>query len=143
MARGESARSRPAHCSSAGAPPLEEQAAAAAQAVGVSLQPFAAPVEDDSRSAPERLAAAFERRDELGEVRNDEAGSSRRRGCADVGGEIAERRVLLVADRGHDGHRAGDDGAHEPLVAERQQILEAAAAAGEHDHVDAGSAATD
>ena len=65
------------------------------------------------------------------------AGSGRRR-RAPVGGEVAERRVLLVADRRHDRHRARDDRAHEPLVAERQQVLEAAAAAGEDDDVDVG-----
>ena len=43
-----------------------------------------------------------------------------------------------MADCGHDGHGTGDDGAHEPLVAEREQILEAPSSAGEHDHVDGG-----
>ena len=117
---------------------LQQQAAAAAQAVGLSLQPFPAAGRGRPAIRAGALAAPLERRHELGEVRHDEAGGSRRRGCADVGGEIAERRVLLVSDRGHDGHGTGDDGAHEPLVAERQQVLEAPAAAGEHDHVDGG-----
>ena len=43
-----------------------------------------------------------------------------------------------MADRGDDGDGASRDGADEPFVAERQQILEAAAAARENDHVDAG-----
>ena len=43
-----------------------------------------------------------------------------------------------MADGGDDRHRARGDRADEPLVAEREQILEAAAAAREHDHVDAG-----
>ena len=67
-------------------------------------------------------------------------GGGRRRG-ADVGGEVAERRVLLVPDGGDDRHRARGDRAHEPLVAERQQVLEAAAAAREDDDVDLGRVA--
>ena len=58
-----------------------------------------------------------------------------------VGGEVAERRVLLVADRRDDGHGARGDRADDALVAEREQILEAAAAAREHDHVDVRLAA--
>ena len=42
-------------------------------------------------------------------------------------------RVLLVADGGDDRHRAAGERAHDGLVAERQEILEAAAAA-RHDH---------
>ena len=41
-----------------------------------------------------------------------------------------------MPDRAHDRHRAGGDRAHDALVAEREQVLEAAAAAREHDHVD-------
>jgi hypothetical protein len=41
-----------------------------------------------------------------------------------------------VADRGDDRHRAGCDRAQEPLVAEREQVLEASTAAGEDDDVD-------
>ena len=41
-----------------------------------------------------------------------------------------------MPDRGDDRHRAIGDRAHEALVAERQQVFEAATAAGEHDHVD-------
>ena len=43
-----------------------------------------------------------------------------------------------MADRGDHGRRARCDGTHEPLVAEREEILEAAAATAEDDHVDAG-----
>ena len=41
-----------------------------------------------------------------------------------------------MADRRHDWHAAGRDRAHEPLVAERQQVLEAAASTGQDDDVD-------
>ena len=55
---------------------------------------------------------------------------------ADVTDQVDERRVLLVADRGDDGRRARGNGPAQSLVREGQQILDAAAAAGEHDHVD-------
>ena len=70
------------------------------------------------------------------ELRDDEPARRRRRRGADVGGEIAQRRVLLVADRGHDRHAARCHRADDAFVAERQEVLEAAAAAGEHDHLD-------
>jgi hypothetical protein len=56
----------------------------------------------------------------------------------DVGGEIAERRVLLVADRGDDWHAGGRDCADDRLVTEGKEILEAPATAREHDDVDLG-----
>ena len=69
------------------------------------------------------------------EVGDDEA--ARRGGSrgADIGGEVAERRVLLVADRADDRNRAAGDGSHDPLVAEREQVLEAPTASGEDDDV--------
>ena len=69
------------------------------------------------RSSPARERSS--RSSSSRQVGDDEpAGDARSRG-ADVGGEVAERRVLLVADRAHDRHRAVGDRAHEPLVAER------------------------
>ena len=47
-----------------------------------------------------------------------------------------------MADGRDDRNGAGGDRAHEPLVAEREQVLEAAAAAGQHDHVHARARAT-
>ena len=118
-----------------GAAPLEQQASPASQAVGVALQPLALPVEGGSASAPQSLAASLERGDELCEIGDDEAGGRRWRGRAGVRGKVAERGVLLVADRGDDGYRAVDHCPHEPLVAEGKQILEASPAACEHDDV--------
>ena len=86
---------------------------------------------------------AVEALQELGQVGDDEAGGDARRRGARVGGEVAERRVLLVADRRDDRHGAVGDRAHQALVAEREQVLEAAAPAGDHDHVDLGLAAED
>ena len=85
---------------------------------------------------------ALEPREELVEVGDDEPAGDGRRRRADVGGEVAERRVLLVADGRDDRHGAGGDRPHEALVGEREQVLEAAAAAREHDDVDSGSAQT-
>ena len=45
-----------------------------------------------------------------------------------------------MPDRRDDRHLARRHGAHEPLVAEGEEVLEAAAAAGEHDHVGAAPA---
>ena len=68
----------------------------------------------------------------------EEAGGRRGRGREGVGGEIAERRVLLMTDCRDDRHRAVDDCPHEPFVTERKQVLEAATAASEHDDVHVG-----
>ena len=73
---------------------------------------------------------------ELALVGNDQPCRRRRRRGARVGGEVAERRVLLVPDGRDDRDGAGRDRADDPLVAEREEVLEAAAAAGEHDDVD-------
>ena len=86
----------------------------------------------------EPLAGTAEAGAELVEVGDDEARGRGRRRCAHVGREVAERLVLLVADRRHDGDGAACDRTDDPLVAEREQILEAAAAAGEDHDVDAG-----
>ena len=93
-----------------------------------------------ARRAPrgEGRPRSLEAGGELCQVRDDEArGCGRRRG-ARVGDEVGERRVLLVTDRGDDRDRAGGDRAHEPFVAEREEVLEAPAAAGEDDDVDLG-----
>ncbi len=85
-------------------------------------------------------ACAFEAVAQFGDVGDDEpCGGGRRRG-ANVGGQVAERCVLLVADRGDDRHRALGDRPHDAFVRERQQVLEAPAAAREHDHVGAALA---
>ena len=114
---------------------FEREQRSPAQARVGRLEPLAAALEDPARAAAEAGVRAVEGGAELGEIRHDEAPGDRRRRGAHVGGEVDERRVLLVADRGDDRHGAGGDGAHEALVRERQQILEAAAAAGDDDHV--------
>ena len=101
-------------------------------------EPLCVHVERPPGSAFEAGAGAVEPLTQLAEVGDDQPCRSRRRRGANVGGEVAERRVLLVADRGDDRHRAARDRPNETLVAERQQVLEAAAATGDHDHVEPG-----
>ena len=91
----------------------------------VVAEPLGLPLDDARAPALEPAVRALEPRVQLGEVRDDEPAGDRRRRGADVGGEVDERRVLLVPDGRDDRHRAGGDGAHEPLVRERQQVLEA------------------
>ena len=73
---------------------------------------------------------------EVVRIRHDERCGCGRRRCARVRREVHERGVLLVSDRGHHGDGAGGDGSHHRLVAEREQVLEAAAATGENHDVD-------
>ena len=88
------------------------------------------------RSAPDEAGAGpAEPFEELAEVGDDEAAGCRRRRGADVGGEVAERRVLLVPDRRDNWNRATRDGTDEPLVAEGEEILEAPSPARDDDHV--------
>ena len=59
-----------------------------------------------------------------------------RRRRAQVGGEIGQGDVGLVADTAHDVHRRGANRANDALVVERPQILERAAAAADDEDVD-------
>ncbi|GMA86097.1 hypothetical protein GCM10025868_13470 [Angustibacter aerolatus] len=72
----------------------------------------------------------------LGDVGHHEPGGVGRCRGADVGDEVEQRGVDLVADRADHRGAGRDDRPHEGLVAERQQVLERAAAAGDDDHVD-------
>jgi hypothetical protein len=57
-------------------------------------------------------------------------------GGPDVGDVVDQRGVGLVADGGDHGCPARGDGPHQPLVGERQQVLDGATAAGHHDDLD-------
>ena len=61
-----------------------------------------------------------------------------RGGGATVGDQVDQRGVRLVADRGDHRGRARRHRPAQRLVAEREQVLHRAAAAGEHDDVDLG-----
>ena len=79
--------------------------------------------------------AAVRARAELLDIRHDQSRGVCRSRRTHVGGEVAERRVLLVADSRDDRHRCAGDRAHDALVRERQEILEAPTPASEHEHV--------
>ena len=64
-------------------------------------------------------------------------GGGRRRRRAQVGDEVGDREVGLVADGRDRRDRGGRDRARDALLVEGPQVLEAAAAAREHDHVEA------
>ncbi len=90
-----------------------------------------------SRRAPTRWRRALETGAQLVEVGHHQA-RGRGRSCgANVRGEVAEWLVLLVSNRGDDRNGARRNGAHDPLVAEREQVLEASSSAREDHHVDA------
>ena len=73
----------------------------------------------------------------VGDVGHDQLGGVGRGGGADVGDEVEQRLVGLVADRGHHRRTEPEHRPDEGLVGERQQVLDRPAAAGHHDHVDA------
>jgi len=75
-----------------------------------------------------------------GGVGYDAFGGVGRGGRAKVGHEVAQGVVRFVADGADDGGGARRDRAAQRLVGERQQVLDAAATAGDDDHVDGGVA---
>ena len=129
-------RSFAAERSSVGAPALDEERGRAAKPRALGGEPLAMPLDRAVRAASSPARARSSEARSSREVGNDEPCGRRRGRGADVRGEVAERRVLLVSDGADDGHRATRHCADDALVAERQQILEAAAAAREDDDVD-------
>ena len=97
------------------------------------VEPPALTLEPPPRAPLEPCPRAVEPFQQLGQVGDDEPACHARSGRAHVRREVAEGRVLLVADRADDRHRTVGDRPHQTLVAEGQQVFEAAAAAG-HDH---------
>ena len=119
---------------------LEQQARRATEPLVRAVEPAPLALEAPAGSPLEAGARAVEPLQQLRQVRDDEPAGDARGGGANVSGQVAERRVLLVADRAHDGNRAVGDRPHEPLVAEGQQVLKAPAASRHDDHVDAFAA---
>ena len=68
-------------------------------------------------------------------VRNDPFGGVGGRRGAEVGDVVEDGPVRLVPDRAHHGRGRVGNGPDEFLVAERQQVLQGASAAGDDDHV--------
>ena len=65
----------------------------------------------------------------------DELGGGGGGGGAEVGDEVGDGEVGLVADGGDDGEVGGGDGAGEGLVVEAGEVFDGAAAAGDDDQV--------
>ena len=93
------------------------------------------PLDRVARAAREVDARPLERFPQSNGIWYDESRRVRRRRRTHVGCEVTKRRVLLVADGGDDRHGGRRHCAHDPLIREREEILEAAAASREHDHV--------
>ena len=74
----------------------------------------------------------------LRDVRDDPLGGVGGRGGAQVRDVVQDGPVRLVADRTHHRSGGGGHGPDELLVAERQQVLQGTAAAGDDDHVHVG-----
>ncbi len=75
--------------------------------------------------------------DEIGIFRHGPFGGLRGRGRARVGDEIDQRPVGLVADGGDDGNGARGHGADDDFLVEAPEIFQAAATAGDDQHVGA------
>ena len=80
--------------------------------------------------AVEAAAGAAEAATNSVAIGDDQLRGRRRRRGTDVGGEVGQRDIDLVAHAAHDGHGVRDHRPHDPLVVERPQVLERAAAAG-------------
>ena len=138
--RGYGGRGREARCTSSarsssrlrGSPSTGRERSASRPACSRASQPPSA-----CRS---RCRAASTQPELLGDVGDDQLGGVGRGRGADVGDEVEQRLVLLVADRRDDGRAQHVDGADQRLVGERQQVLDGATAAGDHDDVDLGVA---
>ena len=72
----------------------------------------------------------------LAHVRHDFLRRVRWRGCAQIGNQIKQRPIILMADRGNQRRMGGCRGAYHAFVGESDQIFESAADTGHDDHVD-------
>ena len=88
-------------------------------------------------AADARSASRSMRADELVFRRHDDLGRRRRRGRPQVGNQVRQRDVHLVADGRDDRHRAGRDRPRHGLLVEGPQVFNRAAAAPDDDDVDA------
>src|SRR3954451_6022126 len=116
--------------------PLECDPWSRAETLLRALEALRVPFERTLSVPRERNARAVEVAEQLRELRADELAGHRGSRRPDVASEIAQRRILFVSDGRHHRYRRGRDRADESLVAEREQVFEASAAAGEHDDVD-------
>lgn len=115
--------------------PLQEQLGRGSEAVAAPTEALTAAVERSPGRDVEDRAETTEPGLQLGEIGCDEAGRCSGGRGPHIGGKIAQGCVLLVTDGRDDGHGAGRDRPHDGLVAERQQVVEAASAAGDDDDI--------
>ncbi len=101
-----------------------------------SVEPVLLPVDQVTNRPVQPVPGLPDQADLLGQVRHDPLGRVGRGGGAHVGDVVEQRRVGLVADRADHRRAAGEDRPAQRLVGEGQQILDAAAAPGDDDHVD-------
>ncbi len=118
------------------AAPFEEEQGGGAEPVAAAFEALSVAAERPSDGAVHELAKPAEPVLQVDQVGHDETGGRGGSRGTNVGGEIAERRVLLVADGRDDGYGACCERPDDGLVAERQEIVEAPAAPGDDDDVD-------
>src|SRR5437867_1584681 len=88
------------------------------------------------RGALEALGQLGERIDHRLLLADDELGGRRGRWRAQVGDEVGDREIHLVADGRHHGRLGAGDGARDDLFVEGPEIFERSAAAADDDDVD-------
>ena len=123
---------------------VDRGGAVADESLGVGEDPRAGELADavsghvdppqESRLQPP--AQHVERRGHLRPVGGDANGGVGRGERAEISDEVGERDIDFVAHSRHDRYRRGEDRPHEHLFVETPEILEAAAAADQRDHVD-------
>ena len=102
-------------------------------------QPVGFAVHEPGDAAPQLVPGLPDTGQFFRDIRNYPLGGIGGGGGAEVGHVVEDRPVRLVADRAHHGRRGVGDGPDEFLIAERQQVLQRAAAPGDNDHVDVGA----
>ena len=105
------------------------------EAVPECPQPIGRPGQPLSDGPEQTLAQGLDPGQPLGLIRHRELGSARGRGCSNIGDEIGNGEIDLVAHAGddgnaHGGHRPGDN-----LLVERPEILQRTATSGQDEQV--------
>ena len=112
-----------------------EQCRQVRQAALGARQPQAAVLRHAVQAADQPRGLVLQVGHQVGPRRHRQFGRRGGGGRAAVGGEIDQRGVGLVADRGDQRDAAGGGGADDDLLVERHQVFQAAAAAGDDQHV--------
>ena len=116
--------------------PVDEHLGAGEDGPRAQLLELVGLVRDEGRHALEDSIAGVAHAGQLlGDIGHDALRGVGGRGGTDVGHEVQQRGVHVVADGAHGGHRAGRHRPDHGLVAEGQQVLEASAATRDDDDV--------